>query len=158
MSVRGKDNFTPDLEKIFQVILMKRRGGYKTNIIITMIDLGQDDFRVLQNTFKNEDVYLYMKSLDQGWMLGTEKPKSIHWSEFCQIPWSSMTVNSSGCVVKCQEDFNGETILGHVSDESLYDIWNGEKYKKLRQDHFNLTPGIQCVGRCDMHKIGEYVK
>ena len=158
MSVRGKDNFTPDLERIFKVILMKRRGGYKTQIVITMIDLGQDDFRVLQNTFKNEDVYLYMKSLDQGWMLGTEKPKSIHWSEFCQIPWSSMTIKSDGCCATCEEDYNNERCLGNAYDTPLAEIWNGEDYRALRHDHFALTPGIKCTERCDMNPVGRFLK
>lgn len=158
MSVRGKDNFPPDLERIFKVLRMKEDGGYRTNIVITMIDLGQDDFHVLQYTFKNEDVYLYMKSLDQGWMLGTEKPKSIHWSEFCQIPWSSMTIGSSGMAVSCEESFNHEIVLGDARTETLAEIWNGEKYRKLRQDHFNVTPGIQCTEKCDMTVIGKMLK
>ena len=122
-----------------------------------MINLGQDDYGILQEAFKGQDVYMYMKSLDQGWMLGTDKPKSIHWSEFCQIPWSSMTVGSSGKAVMCEEDFDHERILGDASVQTLQEIWNGDEYKRLRQDHFSLTPGTKCKDRCDMKIIGKWL-
>ena len=157
MSVRGIDKFTPDMGKIRQVLDMKKAGGYKTNIIITMIDLGQEEFAELSEYFKDDDVYLYLKSLDQGWMLGKPKPKSIHWSEPCQIPWSSMTIGSEGNAVMCEEDYDHERCLGNVTHNTLEEIWNGEEYRKLRQDHFTLTPGIKCVARCDMQPTGRFL-
>ena len=49
--------------------------------------------------------------------------QSIHWIEFCQFPWSSMTIKSNGESVECVEDFNNEIILGDAKTQSLYDIW-----------------------------------
>ena len=68
-----------------------------------------------------------------------------------------MTIKSNGEAVECVEDYNNEIILGDAKEESLYDIWNGEKYHKFREDHFNLTPGIKCTEQCDMKLIGMYV-
>ena len=39
----------------------------------------------------------------------------------------------------------------------MFDIWNGEKYTKLRMDHFDLTPSIKCTEQCDMKLIGNYL-
>jgi hypothetical protein len=55
------------------------------------------------------------------------------------------------------EDFNNEIVLGNANDESLHDIWNGEKYRAFRMDHFNLTPGIKCTEQCDMQLIGSFL-
>lgn len=66
-----------------------------------------------------------------------------------------MTIKSNGESVECVEDFNNEIILGDAKTQSLSEIWNGEKYKKFRMDHFDLTPGLKCTEQCDMTLIGE---
>jgi radical SAM protein with 4Fe4S-binding SPASM domain len=104
------------------------------------------------------DVYVYLKSQDQMWYEDNNQgTQSIHWLEFCQFPWSSMTVKSNGECAECVEDFNNEIILGDAKTESLYDIWNGEKYKRFRNDHFELTPGLKCTEQCDMQLVGSFL-
>jgi radical SAM protein with 4Fe4S-binding SPASM domain len=117
----------------------------------------EEEWQKLQDAFKDRDVYIYLKSQDQLWYEDTgAQTRSIHWIEFCQFPWSSMTIKSNGEAAECVEDFNNEIVLGDARKESLYDIWNGERYRKLREDHFNLTPGIKCTERCDMKLAGMY--
>jgi len=160
--VRGSaSNFTESYSKILQLLDLKVKHGYQTVIVITMLNLGKpwqaEEFQKLQDAFSGLDVYVYLKSQDQLWYEDTKQPtKSIHWLEFCQFPWSSMTIKSNGEAVECVEDFNNAIVLGDVRKESLYDIWNGEKYRKLRKDHFNLTPGLKCNEQCDMKLIGSY--
>ena len=127
-----------------------------------MLNLNRPDqleeWKKLQDTFKGLDVYLYLKSQDQLWYEDTkQQTKSIHWTEFCQFPCSSMTIKSNGEAVECVEDYNNEIILGNARKESLYNIWNGEKYCKLRENHFNLRPGIKCIEQCDMTLIGDLI-
>ena len=97
-----------------------------------------------------------MKSEDQQWYRqdfhGT---KSIHWSELCKHPWMSMTIKSNAEAAMCMEDFNNEIILGNVRENSLFDIWNGEKYKEFRMNHFNNQKGIKCFEECDMKIVGD---
>jgi len=162
--IRGQaSNFTESYKKILQLLDLKKKRNYKTTIVITMLNLNKQDqseeWEKLKEKFKGLDVYIYFKSQDQLWYKDTkQQTKSIHWTEFCQFPWSSMTIKSNGEAVMCVEDFNNEIILGDAKKESLYDIWNGEKYRKLREDHFNLTPGIKCTERCDMNLVGKFVK
>jgi radical SAM protein with 4Fe4S-binding SPASM domain len=161
--IRGSaSNFTESYKKILELLELKKKYGYKTTIVITMLDLNnvnqEEEFAKLKKAFAGKDVYIYLKSQDQKWYQGKGQPtKSIHWTEFCQFPWSSMTIKSNGESVECVEDYNNEIILGDAKKESLYDIWNGEKYKKLRQDQLDLTPCIKCTERCDMNLIGSLV-
>jgi radical SAM protein with 4Fe4S-binding SPASM domain len=67
----------------------------------------------------------------------------------------SMTIKSNGKAAMCMEDFNNEIILGDASKETLYDIWNGDKYYAFRRDHIDLTRGIKCTEQCDMKLAGE---
>ena len=155
-SVRGIDEFKRDYALVDEVMKMRDRNGYKTQIVITMINTGKDEFNALKFAFMDKDIYIYQKSLDQAWMLGGEKPKSIHWSEPCQFPWSSMTIKSDGMVSSCPEDYNNEIVLGNSQTDKLYDIWNGLAYEEFRKKHIWNEPGIRCTdGRCDMTVLGE---
>lgn len=160
--IRGNaSNFTKSYNKIVDLLKIKEENKYKTTIIITMLNLNRTnqmkEYEMLKNAFEGLDVYIYLKSEDQQWYRkdyhGTN---SVHWSEFCKHPWMSMTIKSNGEAVMCMEDFNNEIVLGDAKKDSLYDIWNGDKYKKFRNDHFSLKANIKCVGQCDMKLIGNY--
>lgn len=160
--IRGEaSNFTESYKKIVKLLKIKSEEKYKATVIITMLDLNRsnqnEEYSKLKNAFDGLDVYLYLKSEDQQWYRkdfhGT---CSVHWSEFCKHPWMSMTIKSNGEVAMCMEDFNNEIILGNAEKDTLYNIWNGEKYMKFREDHLSLTSGLKCIERCDMKLIGHY--
>jgi len=162
--IRGNaSNFTKSYQKILQLLQFKKKKNYKTTIIITMLDLNrnnqQEEYSKLKEIFEGLDVYIYIKSEDQQWYRkdyhGTN---SIHWSEFCKHPWMSMTIKSNGEAAMCMEDFNNEIIFGNVKQESLYDIWNGVKYKQFRLDHIYGNKKMKCTERCDMKIAGYYMQ
>lgn len=160
--IRGEaSNFSQSYQKILRLLDEKKKHNYRTTIVITMLDLKRTDqqkeFGRLKSAFEGKDVYIYLKSQDQQWYEDkNEGTNSIHWQEFCQFPWSSMTIKSNGEAAECVEDFNNEIILGDASKETLHDIWNGEKYAQLRKNHFDMKPGIKCTEQCDMKLIGKY--
>ncbi|MBU1456984.1 MAG: SPASM domain-containing protein, partial [Proteobacteria bacterium] len=95
-------------------------------------------------------------SLDQAFALGAEPPESIHWREYCQFPWTSMTVKSDGIVASCSQDYNNDLVFGDTKTQTLKEIWNSEEYDKFRKMHVYNTPGIRCTdGGCDMRVIGK---
>ncbi len=158
--IRGdKSDFKGSYQKIIEVLNEKEKKHLKTTVVITMLDLNRenqiDDYNRLKELFKGMDVYIYFKSQDTQWLnKNYHGTTSIHWSEPCKHPWMSMTIKSNGEATQCMEDFNNAIVLGDTNKESLYDIWNGEKYAKLRNDHLTLTKGIQCTERCDMKLMG----
>lgn len=161
--IRGDaSNFSESYKKIEELCNIKKEKGYKTTIIITMLDLNRKDqikeFQLLKEIFKGKDVYIYLKSEDQQWYRkdfhGT---CSVHWSEFCKHPWMSMTIKSNGEAAMCMEDFDNEIVLGDAKNDTLYDIWNGQKYTQFRKDHFEITKGLKCSGKCDMKLIGDII-
>jgi radical SAM protein with 4Fe4S-binding SPASM domain len=158
--IRGKkSNFTKSYEDICKLLEIKKKKDYKTTIVITMLDLNQENqkeqYIKLKEYFKDKDVYIYLKSEDTQWYRkdyhGTN---SIHWLEICRHPWMSMSIKSNGDVAMCMEDYNNEIVLGNVKEEKLVDIWNGKKYNEFRNDHINLTSNIRCTKECDMKLIG----
>jgi MoaA/NifB/PqqE/SkfB family radical SAM enzyme len=161
--IRGSaSNFTKSYKKIVQLLEMKAKEGFNTTVVITMLDLNRvgqaEEFETLRKWFEGLDVYIYLKSEDTQWYRkdfhGTG---SIHWSEFCKHPWMSMTIKSNGEAAMCMEDYDNEIILGDAREQSLFDIWNSEKYNRFRFDHLDLTRNIRCTARCDMRLVGEYL-
>jgi radical SAM protein with 4Fe4S-binding SPASM domain len=51
----------------------------------------------------------------------------------CPTMYQRMSINHEGLVHQCISDYNGTMILGNVKEQSLYQIWHGEQYRKLRQ-------------------------
>lgn len=162
--VRGEaSNFTESYQKILKVLEYKKMHNCSTTIVITMLDLNRtnqkEDYDKLLAAFEGLDVYIYLKSEDCQWYRkdyhGTQ---SIHWSEICKHPWMTMTIKSNAEAAMCMEDFNNEIVFGDVREESLYDIWNGERYRLFREQHLDVAEGIKCNEECDMKLIGECLK
>jgi MoaA/NifB/PqqE/SkfB family radical SAM enzyme len=159
--IRGEaSNFSESYARILRLLELKKERGYRTVIVITMLDLNretqQEDYEKLREAFCDQDVYLYLKSEDQQWYRkdfhGTQ---SVHWSECCKHPWMSMTIKSNGEACMCMEDFDNEIILGDARTQSLSEIWNGDVYRTFRQDHIDVTRGLKCSERCDMAMVGQ---
>lgn len=55
----------------------------------------------------------------------------------CAYPFHTLAINSDGTVVCCCVDWSRQTCVGDVKKESLYDIWHGERLKKLRCKHLS---------------------
>ena len=97
--VRGQQsNFSESYKKILKLLDIKAQRNLDTTIVITMINLNkswqQEEFEKVKEAFKGMDVYVYLKSQDQMWYEDNQQTtQSIHWIEFCQFPWSSMTSN-----------------------------------------------------------------
>jgi radical SAM protein with 4Fe4S-binding SPASM domain len=53
----------------------------------------------------------------------------------CPFPWQYLVVQWDGTVVPCCRDYNGVNAVGNVREQSLRDIWNGERYADFRRQH-----------------------
>ena len=52
----------------------------------------------------------------------------------CTLPWEVMTVTWNGEVVPCCYDYDAKMVLGNMANQSLADIWNGEKLQAIRSE------------------------
>lgn len=53
----------------------------------------------------------------------------------CSEPFLKLAVNFNGAVSVCCADWRMATIVGNVAEESLKDIWNGERLRAFRLTH-----------------------
>ncbi|MBI4681158.1 MAG: SPASM domain-containing protein, partial [Nitrospirae bacterium] len=57
----------------------------------------------------------------------------------CNYPWRTMVILHDGRVVICCLDFNGVQVVGDVNSNSIKEIWNGEQYRKARDNFQKLS-------------------
>jgi MoaA/NifB/PqqE/SkfB family radical SAM enzyme len=53
----------------------------------------------------------------------------------CLRLWQTFTVLVNGDVALCCLDYAGKAILGNCREQSIAEIWNGERYRQLRSLH-----------------------
>jgi len=53
----------------------------------------------------------------------------------CAWLWEQMIFTVNGDVVPCCADYDSKIILGNVNDNTVEEIWYGEKYRRLRELH-----------------------
>lgn len=66
--------------------------------------------------------------------LGDRLTKKV---EVCFLPFYNMSINATGKVSPCLFDFKNSIVVGNVNEESLVDIWNGERMNAFRRMHLN---------------------
>lgn len=168
-AIRGKkNNFDEAFEKLVDVVNLRDEKGYKTKIIVTLIALGasNDDYelqRQFMDLFDQYNVFNYVKSQDNRWYFENDEPRenlSHYAREYCEFPWTSMTIMANGEVVPCTQDYDTEMSFGNAADTDLKEIWNGEAYKEFRRWHLtgDFPKGHKCKERCDLPKVFQRLK
>jgi len=67
----------------------------------------------------------------------------------CAEPWRRVVIGSNGIVPQCITDYDELNPLGDVKKQTIYEIWHGEKFNKLRESIkngklFNNKPCARC--------------
>jgi len=65
----------------------------------------------------------------------------------CRKLWEGLYVWYDGTVNPCDIDYKSHLAVGNVQNTSIRDIWNGERYNRLRADHSNAKRS--CRVPCD---------
>jgi len=167
--IRGKhNNFEAAYRTILEIIDLKKKQGYKTLLVPTMIALSEDTASLQMRSkfmelWKGRDVFAYVKSQDNRWLLDEDEDmenRSHYESQYCEYIWTSLTAMADGSVVPCTQDYDTEMVLGNVNEKTLEEIWNDEPYKELRRMHITgkFPEGHKCQERCDQKKLYQYLK
>ena len=76
---------------------------------------------------------------------------------FCQFPFTQFNITTDGRVSKCCADLYFSDPMGNVKDNSLMEIWNGERFQKIRK---LLLEGnrdaIETCSKCDYYGVHKF--
>jgi radical SAM protein with 4Fe4S-binding SPASM domain len=56
-------------------------------------------------------------------------------SRCCITPLAEFNILWNGDVILCSNDYTKKLVLGNISDSSIEEIWNGDKYRWIRDMH-----------------------
>lgn len=168
-SIRGKKaDYDESINKILKLIEIKKKNNFQTLFVPCMISFKKDEESLkMQKNFlefwKDKNVYAYVKSQDNRWLFEQDEniENNSHYAkQYCEYPWTSLTVMADGNVVPCTQISNNEIVLGNIKDKTLEEIWNGEDYKNFRKMHVsgNFPENHKCKKSCDQIKLYEYLK
>jgi radical SAM protein with 4Fe4S-binding SPASM domain len=70
--------------------------------------------------------------------------------DVCTQPFLSLYVLHNGDVCVCCVDYSGKIVFGNITDQSLFDIWNGQALKNFRMIQLQRKRDLhfEC-GKCD---------
>lgn len=75
---------------------------------------------------------------------------------FCYFPFSQFNITVDGTVSHCCADFYFSNSMGNIKNQNLMEIWNGLKFKKIRENLKNneRKKEIMCSG-CDNYGVNK---
>ena len=72
----------------------------------------------------------------------------------CPYLWNRLIIQHDGRVRFCEADWKAEHAIGNVKENSIKDIWSGQKYAELRKSHVNGTfEHLYCFTCTDWREI-----
>jgi len=156
-SIRTNADFEKTIANIVEFLKVKQELKSKTPYAVLEII----DFPDLYKPVDSRSKQAFLKNF-QGLPLNRFEIKEMHnWAgeigqtrakrkySPCTFLWQALVIFWDGSVLPCTQDFHGYYDLGNVQEQSLAQIWNGEKMvrlrqKVLRQDIADLETCSQC--------------
>jgi len=81
----------------------------------------------------------------------------------CALLWYMLAINSNGKVSVCNVDWNYSGVVGDIHSQSVFEIWNGDRLRKIRIEHLKGIwdcPQVceKCVVWVSVGDIWEHLK
>lgn len=152
----GEPTLNPNLEDIIKIVqtncpncnVMIITNGYDIkklyhidNVEIIISDYGQIDYDGLSKLKS----YVHIKKTN----LNTFNNRAGNTTRFndevlprkrcCNFPFYKMNVDINGDVILCSSDWLRTNVMGNIYDDNIYNIWNNDKYKKIRYNLINCN-------------------
>lgn len=163
--IRGvKNAFEKSKKNLLRFIELNRQHGGRVRIALHMIGFsaneesyaeigdywsnleGIDDFAYRKFTTWDgaaEDVNAFVgKKIHDG---SPPRKRKV----LCRKPWWRMTIAWDGRVLPCCLDYDAKMVLGNIKEQSLSEIWNGPKMKRLRREFLSGRVTNPLCRNCD---------
>jgi radical SAM protein with 4Fe4S-binding SPASM domain len=133
------DEFRQNIQNLYD-----NRKDCKIYIKIIDCNLSEDDKKKFYKDFENMSDFISVEKL-MGWSYSDIKDFTLGIQsetydglpftpkEICAYPFYVLAVNANGSVSTCGNDWAYKTSVGNIHEESIIDIWNGEKLYNLRK-------------------------
>ena len=128
----------------------RRRSGSKTKILVSFVENPKEiDCDSVESFWRQRvDNVIRRKYLTYGQMSGEGYSKETYLPKDdrvpCPYPFERMVILATGNVTFCNFDVNDNLFMGNVCDQSIEEIWRGQKFEAWRdlvlQKRFEEVP------------------
>ena len=129
------------LNNIDLLLLARGSSPYPSiDLQLVKIDGHECDTKGVQNIAKANSWNVRVRELQDCFPeLNNPDKFRVENNELCLNPWTSVSIHKNGNVVPCCRVWNTEWVYGNLYDESLEDIWKGQKVAEFQQLHRDGT-------------------
>ncbi len=164
--IKGRDDYDILVANIERLVELKKKMKKKNpNIRLKFIETedNKHEKEIFINKWKNKVDKLEINPLhDWGGSLEVDQTGSLCGKSLrypCALLWYTMVINCNGTVSLCCIDYNWETVVGSVKDNTLEEIWNGKAMEEIRRKHvFDEYETLPLCKTCTYWKIKEDLK
>jgi len=138
--IKGKDAYNQVMQAIRQLIdIRQEKGSVNPYLILQCIQMTENTSTI--NVFKEIYAHLGIDFINVVRYLNLkERVKQSNGaakgdpSALCYQPWRHLAITWDGRVTPCCQDFDCKMELGRFPENDLFELWNGEKLKRIRSD------------------------
>jgi len=148
--IRRGSSYNKIISNLENFISIRSEAGLtRPEIIIRMLGLEENSLHreaFLQHWKTKADQVVIVPVHNWGGAISLGR-KISHPNLECSYLWRQMVILVDGTVALCCLDYDGVHVLGNVYNESLYDIWHGEKFAEYREKFKNCQ--VDLCSRCN---------
>lgn len=146
-NVRKGSKFEKVLSNCLNFINLRDKFNFKTQIQIRFVEQKKNEHEIEKwrefwlSKLKKTDVVASKKlhswgnKIENGQSFKFERDVDPSLNEPCISPFSTLEILYDGTVPLCGCDYKPTVNLGNVKAKSLKEIWNSDKFKKVRDNH-----------------------
>lgn len=141
--------------------LYEKRGKTKLYIKMADVDFSESEVEQFYTDFEPICDFIAVENL-HGWSRTDLKDFTLGHQDntsfdgvpnvkrvACAWPLFQMTVNWNGTVQPCDEDWSWVNVMGDIHDNTLKEIWTGDKFNEFRRMHLRGERfGNKACGNC----------
>ncbi len=155
-SIRGTD-FEKVSANIRRFVQIKNsefpNSKIKTRVSMVINDIYKDDMEneveISRNYWRGLIDEVAIKSEND--FVGIYEDHEVDEKKCCDLLWERLYIWQDGTINPCDIDHLSTLKLGNIFDESVSEVWKGEKMSNLRRQHLNARENMQgvcknCVG------------
>ena len=151
-------NFETTINNILKFLELNKQSNtpINTSVSMTISDINRTEYDTYYNFWKDK-----VDSIDGHRCTGRNKEiraygnyiELVHFRQIpCKILFEMLAINTDGNVVMCCEDFTPKVTLGNVFETSIEEIWNSEKFNKIRKAHIEHKKyDLDVCKNCDVN-------
>ncbi|MBI4040660.1 MAG: radical SAM protein [Deltaproteobacteria bacterium] len=131
---------------VHQLIYERNRRHAKTKIMLSCInqDPVREEVALFEKYWKPQVDFVLIRNLHTANSLvktdeGHEELGQVQDRYPCPHLWKRMTIDFAGNVKFCAHDWYAGSIVTHIHDKTIQEIWQGDKYKFFRSCHLKNT-------------------